>query len=276
LRFGGGRGATLFNVKIVAMECGGPSTQLVALEVWGDQAEEVGSFQINEPRALSRLVMMGFDTVLKQAQWPLNEVEGLAIGIGPGSWTSLRIGLSTFKTLAQTLGIPLVGIPTFDAVAAAAFRAKLSRVPRRKKSKNVGLEAQIALALSPCRPGELYGKVFELGVDFVAPAQPEWIGDAKMLVDAAYCQGLASDIEPPLLLCGDGAIDAARHLEERGEEYELAEVDIEAVALEIALAGASQIASGSVGSPLEVAPLYLAPSHAERHLASKSGGVLAS
>lgn len=263
-------------MKIVALECGGPIAQFVALEVWGDQAEEVGVFQISEPRALSRLLMTGFDAVLKQAEWPLDALDGLAIGIGPGSWTSLRIGLSSFKTLAQTLKVPLVGIPTFDAVAAAAFRDKLSSLPVRKKSKNRGLEAQIVLALSPSRPGELYGKIFEFGADFVAPAQPEWIGDAKTLVDAAYCQALASEVSPPLLLCGDGAIDAVRHLEERSEEYDLIEVDVEAVALEIALAAASKIASGDVGSPLEVAPLYLAPSHAERHLASKSGGVLAS
>jgi tRNA threonylcarbamoyl adenosine modification protein YeaZ len=263
-------------VKIVAMECGGPITQLVALETWGEHANEVGNFQISEPRALSRLVMAGFDVVLKQAGWKLEEVEGLAIGIGPGSWTSLRIGLSTFKTLAQTLRVPLAGVPTFDAVAAAAYRAKKESLPRRKKSKKIGIESQIVLALAPSRPGELYGKIFELTPEYLAPAQPEWIGDAKTLVDAAYCQGLASDVDPPLLLCGEGAIDAVRHLEGRSEAYDLAEYDIEAVALEIALAGSVQIASGELGSPLEVMPLYLAPSHAERHLASKSGGVLPS
>lgn len=263
-------------MKIVAMECGGAITQFVAVETWGDSAQVAAEVQIAQPRALSRLVMSSFDAVLKQADWKVEEVEGLAIGIGPGSWTSLRIGLSTFKTLAQTLQIPLAGVPTFDAIAAAAYRLKLDSTPRRKKSKSPGFGSQIVLVLSPCRPGELYGKIFELGPQFVAPAQGEWIADAKTHTDAAYSQGMASEIAPPLLLCGDGALEAARFLESRDEEYEIAEIPLEAITLEIALAGLNQIVSGEASNPLEIAPLYLAPSHAERHLASKSGGVLSS
>lgn len=263
-------------MKIVAMECGGPLTHLVAVENWGDNAQVAGESQIAEPRALSRLVMYSFDEVLAEAEWKLEDLDGLAIGIGPGSWTSLRIGLSTFKTLAQTLQIPLAGVPTFDALAAATYRAKVESAPRRKKSKSPGFASQIVLALAPCRPGELYGKVFEMSAEYISPSQGEWIASAKTHVDAAYSQGMASEIDPPLLLCGDGASEAAKWLEERGESYEMAEIPLEAIALEIALAGVAQIVAGEASNPLNVAPLYLAPSHAERHLASQSGGVLSS
>ncbi len=254
-------------MKILALECGGAVASLAALEIWGDGAQLAASAAIEEPRALSRLVMATFDAVLQEAEWKIEELDGLAIGIGPGSWTSLRIGLSTFKTLAQTLSIPLAGVPTFDAIASATFRARLEALPRRKKSKTLDLEPRVALVLSPCRPGALYGKIFEMSGDSLAPAQAEWIADAKMHLDGAYSQGLASEIEPPILLCGDAAGEAAQLLEARGEAYELAEVAPEAIALEIALAGAAQIVGGEAGNPLEVAPLYLAPSHAERHLA---------
>lgn len=263
-------------MKIVAMECGGPITELVAVETWGDNAEVAAQAQISQPRALSRLVMATLDALLTEAGWKLEELDGLAIGIGPGSWTSLRIGLSTFKTLAQTLQIPLAGVPTFDALAAAAYRARLESAPRRKKSKSTGISSQIILALAPCRPGQLYGKVFEMSAEYVSPSQGEWIADVKTHVDAAYSQGMASEIEPPLLLCGDGAADAAQWLEGRGERYEVAEIPLDAIALEIALAGAEQMVRGEASNPLEVAPLYLAPSHAERHLAAQSGGVLSS
>ncbi|HEX8464309.1 MAG TPA: tRNA (adenosine(37)-N6)-threonylcarbamoyltransferase complex dimerization subunit type 1 TsaB, partial [Abditibacterium sp.] len=178
-------------MKIVAMECGGASTYLVAVEVWGDNAQIAATATIEEPRALSRLLMARFDALLQDANWKLEELESLALGIGPGSWTSLRIGTSSFKTLAQTLGIGLAGVPTFDALASATYRARLDAAPRRKKSKNRDLDVQILLALSPCRPGEFYGKVFEMGADYVSPAQGEWIADAKTHVDAAYCQCLS-------------------------------------------------------------------------------------
>jgi hypothetical protein len=83
--------------------------------------------------------------------------------------------------------------------------------------------------------------------------------DAKMHLDAAYSQGMAVEIEPPLMLCGDGAPEAAALLEARGEAFHLAQATPEALAFEIALAGAAQIASGEVPSLLEVQPLYLAP-----------------
>jgi len=45
------------------------------------------------------------------------EINGIAVALGPGSYSGLRAGVATAKTLAQTLSIPLVGVPTLDAIA---------------------------------------------------------------------------------------------------------------------------------------------------------------
>jgi universal bacterial protein YeaZ len=51
----------------------------------------------------------------------LPQIDGVAVSIGPGSFTGLRIGLSTAKGLCYALGKPLIAVPAFESVAEAVF-----------------------------------------------------------------------------------------------------------------------------------------------------------
>jgi tRNA threonylcarbamoyladenosine biosynthesis protein TsaB len=51
----------------------------------------------------------------------LQQIDGVAVSIGPGSFTGLRIGLSTAKGLCYALGKPLIAVPAFESVAEAVF-----------------------------------------------------------------------------------------------------------------------------------------------------------
>lgn len=58
------------------------------------------------------------DHLLRLAGISLRQLDGVVVATGPGSFSALRIGLSIAKGLVFSLGVPLVGIPTTDAIAA--------------------------------------------------------------------------------------------------------------------------------------------------------------
>ena len=63
------------------------------------------------------------EEALHAADADLEAVGALAVGTGPGSFTGLRVGLATAKTLAYVRGLPLVGVPTSESLRRAAIAA---------------------------------------------------------------------------------------------------------------------------------------------------------
>ncbi len=74
-----------------------------------------------DPHIHSEKLLTLVGDVLKRAELTLQNIDAVAVSIGPGSFTGLRIGLSTAKGLCYALGKPLVAVPTFDSVARLAW-----------------------------------------------------------------------------------------------------------------------------------------------------------
>lgn len=68
-------------------------------------------------RPLSSSIMPGILNVLKSARVSLEELDGFAVGLGPGSFTSLRVGLATVKGLVFADPKPVVGVSSLDILA---------------------------------------------------------------------------------------------------------------------------------------------------------------
>ena len=75
---------------------------------------------LNQKHAHSEKLIKLIESVLAQSDTDRSQIDAVAISIGPGSFTGLRVGLSTAKALCYALNIPLMAVPTFDAIAAKA------------------------------------------------------------------------------------------------------------------------------------------------------------
>ncbi len=68
-------------------------------------------------KVLSSSIIPAIERILNKAKVSLEQLDGFAVGLGPGSFTSLRVGLSTIKALALAIQKPIVGIPSLDLLA---------------------------------------------------------------------------------------------------------------------------------------------------------------
>ena len=68
-------------------------------------------------------IMPSLDDMLAKAGLMPQELGGLTVALGPGSFTGIRIGLSIIKGLSESLAIPVVGVPTLEAMANQLFCA---------------------------------------------------------------------------------------------------------------------------------------------------------
>jgi len=79
--------------------------------------EVLSDYLLNIPVTHSERLLGAIEYVLREARCPIENLEGWAISLGPGSFTGLRIGVSTVKGLAFATGKPVAGVSTLDVLA---------------------------------------------------------------------------------------------------------------------------------------------------------------
>jgi tRNA threonylcarbamoyladenosine biosynthesis protein TsaB len=100
-------------MKILALDSSG----LVASVAVVIDDTTVAEYTINHKKTHSQTLLPMLDEVKKMIQLDLNTLDAIAVAAGPGSFTGLRIGSATAKGLGLALNLPIIPVPTVDALA---------------------------------------------------------------------------------------------------------------------------------------------------------------
>ncbi|MFQ0815040.1 tRNA threonylcarbamoyladenosine biosynthesis protein TsaB [Brucella anthropi] len=107
--------------------------------VLADRSENIG-------KGHAEVLMDYVERALLQAKLSLRDMDRVAVNIGPGSFTGVRIGVSAARGFALALGIPAIGITAFEALAAQT---------------HLTLPEQPVLVLLDAHRGEIYAQAFD-------------------------------------------------------------------------------------------------------------------
>lgn len=104
-------------MKILAVDT---STKMGSVALTEDEAL-IAQIQLNVEITHTERLLPATENLFRQTGLTLEEMGGLAVAIGPGSFTGLRIGLATMKGFAQAQNLPLVGVSSLMALACNAL-----------------------------------------------------------------------------------------------------------------------------------------------------------
>jgi tRNA threonylcarbamoyladenosine biosynthesis protein TsaB len=197
-----------------------------------DDERLVAEYLLDVSVTHSERLMSAVDRVLADARWSARELTGLAVAIGPGSFTGLRIAVSTVKGLALALDLPIAAVPTLDAMAAALPWAALPVCP-----------------VLDARKGEVYASRYRWDGRAM---QREW----EYL--ALSPEELAERLTEPVILAGDGASSIrSPHARLVSPPRRLPSPAC------VGTLGVDRLRRGETVGAAALAPLYLRPSEAE-------------
>ena len=223
-------------MKILAIESATLSGGAALLD--GDRL--VGETTVSIALTHSERLMVVVDRLLTDCGWPAKELEGLAVSVGPGSFTGLRVGIATVKGLALALGLPVAPVPTLDALAATLPFADAPVCP-----------------LLDARKGEVFCSLYRWREREMAMTR-EW--DYLALSPEAVAAKLAA----PVIVLGDGVPACRPYLARLGGGVrEAPPARRLPSAATVAQLGHAMLAAGGGIAAEAVMPLYLRPSEAE-------------
>ena len=220
-------------MKVLGIET---ATEVCAAAIVSD-GHVVAESSVAKKNTHAEKLLVLISTVLEEAAATIDGIDGIAVSIGPGSFTGLRIGLSVAKGLAYAASKPLVAVPTLVALAQRALDAG--------KVEPGGF----VLAALDARRDEVYCQLFGVTGTGLTP-----VWDARDMTTAE----LIGEIDTrDVLLTGDGSMKILSHA---GASHRLTFVGEELSrcgAGSVALLGHTLLGEGRTEDPSTLEPRYI-------------------
>jgi len=105
-------------VLLLALDTATPAVTVALYDTDGDRV--LAAADQVDARRHGELLLPSVDAVLREANCSLQDVGRLVVGVGPGPYTGLRVGLATAEAFGAALGIPVLGLCTLDGIAYAS------------------------------------------------------------------------------------------------------------------------------------------------------------
>ncbi len=184
--------------------------------------------------------------LLRRCGVSMSAVEAIAVAIGPGSFTALRVGLALAKGLALPRKLPMIGVPTLDVLAAGNPTSKMPLAAVLQAGRG-----RIALGwYRPALPARERKSIS------VPPALGGWRADGSARVTTVA--DLADSIERPTMVAGELTAEERQRLARKKVNVVLAPLALcvrrPAILAEMAW---ERWRSGQVDDPSALAPIYL-------------------
>lgn len=191
-------------------------------------------------RRHAEMLVPAIDALLRGAGLRPRDLDAVAVGIGPGLFTGLRVGVTTSMVMARALGVPVVAVPTLELLAAPH-----------------AADGRIVASVIDAKRREVFGATFGTGPAGLARRTEDAVGPAPDLADTLEA------LEADVLVVGDGAaahpdafVGRAR-LEVAGPDAAVPDPGV------LVLRAFADLAAGAGLDPDAVRPRYLRKSDAE-------------
>lgn len=259
------RSSALVHPLVLALDTATDVTSVALLELAPGEPLVLGGLRGGGRRAGSRRILALVDELLRAQGAEPGDLAALLVGVGPGTFTGVRIGVATARALGLALGVPVVGVSTLAALAAAALR---SAAP------------EVVVPWVDARRGEVFAAVYRAvhaGARPDTAGSPRWerLGEPFAASPAALTEAVVARSGRDGLRVGGPGVVRAEFLV-LGQERLLEPGDapaghrllpwLRARVEGRLLPGGRSPDPGAWGSPESVTPVYVRPPDADVHI----------
>jgi len=201
----------------------------------------IAEYTLNTKTTHTERLMSAIDHIIQSASLCIQDIDGVAVGLGPGSFTGLRIGITTAKSIAYSIQKPIMAIPSLDALASQYLFTDLLICP-----------------ILDARKREVYTAFYRN-----TGASVERLSEYSVIAPERILQ----EITEPVIFFGDGVFPYRQYIETTlGQHAHFADAaHLLPRGSLIAKLGCDRLTAGEHDDCLALTPLYIRKSDAEIH-----------